>query len=105
MNVAEGLCFAISAIAELLGIGLAVREAQHAQRIYRGYLESTRLPGDAVMRAFMERSVLASHHRLDAAERMVDYLMATKARWVTAAVLLLAGVLFGTVGNFLGLSS
>lgn len=101
----EALCYAVSALAELAGIVLIVREGRQAQRVYRGYLDSTRLPGDSVMRVFMERSVQSSHYRLDAAERVVDHLLNSKARWGTAAVLLLAGVLFGTVGNFLGLGS
>lgn len=51
----------------------------------------------------MARSVQSSHQRLDAAEEVVDYLMTNKARWVGAAGLLLAGVVFGTAGNFISL--
>jgi hypothetical protein len=55
------------------------------------------------MKHFMARSVQSSHQRLDAAEEVVDYLMTNKARWVGAAGLLLAGVVFGTAGNFISL--
>ena len=101
----EALCYAVSAVAELAGIVLIVREGRQARLVYLSYLKSTQVPSDPVMRVFMERSIQSSHYRLDAAERVVDHLLSTKARWVAAAVLLLAGVLFGTVGNFLGLGS
>ena len=55
------------------------------------------------MKAFTERSVQASHHRLDAAELVVDHLLSSKSRWVLAASLLLIGVLAGTAGSILGL--
>jgi hypothetical protein len=101
----EGLCYAVSAIAELLGIILVVREGQQAKRIYRGYLDRTQMPDNVVIAAFAARTPQSSYWRLEAAEKVFDYLMTSKARWGVAVTLLLAGVAFGTVGNFLGMGA
>lgn len=105
MTIVEGTCYALSAIAELLGIVLLVREGRQAKRIYRDYLEQTQLPDNVVIAAFAARTPQSSYWRLEAAEKVFDHLMTSKSRWGMAVSLLLAGVVFGTVGNFLGMGS
>lgn len=103
MTIAAAVCFVVALTAELGGICLVVQEARTA----RHALEQWRGPAsvnDPVMRAFRHRVVQTVHIQQEADDEVIALLLGNQANRLAAVVLLVAGVVVGTLGNFLSLS-
>jgi hypothetical protein len=87
-----GICFVVSALAELGGIALLVRQAGQARRQLEQWADAN--PKRHLEGSFQQQTLI---------NPLVTGLLRERARPQTAIFLLVVGVLLGTVGNFLTL--
>ena len=92
MDVLAGICFVASALAELGGIGLLVRQASAAKAQLQRWLDAN-----------PERHIEGSYNQVALLNPLVTGLLQERSRPWTPIALLVTGVVLGTVGNFLTL--
>jgi len=103
VTIAAAVCFVVALTAELSGIWLIVREARGA----RVALQRWRGPAsvdDPIMRAFRHRDVMSAHMQQESDDEVIALLLGNQANRSAAVLLLVVGVVIGTLGNFLSLS-
>jgi hypothetical protein len=88
------VCYLLSASAELIGIGLIVAEVRHSQVTLVRWRQANPT-GDSG----------GSYAQLRLVNEIVSGLLGNRRRRILSVVLLVAGLLFGTVGNFASLPS
>lgn len=106
MTIAAAVCFVLAATAEILGIVLVVTEIRKAQdtlRKWRGPA-SVRDLDEGPLRVFRWRDQVLTGAQQDADDEVIAHLLGSQTNRWTAVGLLVAGVVLGTLGNFLSLS-
>jgi hypothetical protein len=88
-------------LAELAGIGLVVIETRSASRALERWRERT---GPLEGPGAFQRMIMPPHLRQPEDDRVLEHLLGSQVNRRAAVVLLVTGVVIGSVGNFLSLS-
>jgi hypothetical protein len=93
MQTAAAVLFVVACVAELGGVALIVREARAASRLLRDWQRADN-PANSGQGTWAQMALV---------NEVVRTLLGARAGALTAVALLVAGIVAGTVGNFLTL--